>query len=167
MLIQLPCQAGGDNRIAQAWGHCQMVQSGTDVTVTEPPQHLTAAAVLALHPPPLSQKVLGECAFNASFCHTKPVLEPPRCCFRERPFLDGSAELIALSVIALSSWEEERWNEKARAGRKYRVCLGRARGALLVCAARGNPWSLLTLHIILWKAMALLAGGGRWHQHKW
>lgn len=67
MLIQLPCHARGDNRIAQAWGHCQMVQSGTDVTVTEPPQCPIAAAVLALHPTPLSQKVLRECAFNAFF----------------------------------------------------------------------------------------------------
>lgn len=39
MLIQLPCQAGGDNRIAQAWGHCQMMLSGKDISgaVTEPP----------------------------------------------------------------------------------------------------------------------------------
>lgn len=83
MLIQLPCQARGDIHIAQAWGHCQMVQSGTDVTVTKPLQRPTAAAVLALHPPTLSQKVLGKCAFNAFLCHTKPVLGPPRCCFRE------------------------------------------------------------------------------------
>lgn len=67
MLIQLPCQARGDNRIAQAWGLCQMVQSGTDVIVAEPPQRPTAAAVLALHPTPLSQKVLRECAFNTFF----------------------------------------------------------------------------------------------------
>lgn len=117
--------------------------------------------------PPLSQKVLGECAFNASFCRTKPVLGPPRCCFRENLFPFWKILQSCLLVIALSSWEEKRWNEKAGAGRKYRVCIGRAQGALLVCAALGNPWSLLTLCIILWKAVALLAGGGRWHQDKW
>lgn len=58
-----------------------MVQSGTDVAVTEPPQRPTAAAVLALHPLPLSQKVLGDSAFNAFFL--SPALGPPRCFFRE------------------------------------------------------------------------------------
>lgn len=118
-------------------------------------------------PHPSAKRCWGECAFNASFCRTKPVLGPPRCCFRENLFPFWKILQSCLSVIALSSWEEKRWNEKAGAGRKYRVCIGRAQGALLVCAALGNPWSLLTLCIILWKAMALLAGGGRWHQDKW
>lgn len=89
---------------------------------------------------------------------TKPVLGPPRCCFRENLVPFWKILQSCLSVIALSSWEEKRWNEKAGAGRKYRVCIGRAQGALLVYAAPGNPWSLLTVRIILWKAMALLAG---------
>lgn len=56
-------------------------------------------------------------------------------------------------MIALSSWEEKRWNEnRLGLGGEYRACVGRAQGALLVCAAPGKPWSLLTLCIILWKA---------------
>lgn len=51
-------------------------------------------------------------------------------------------------------------------GGKYSACVGRAQGALLVCAAPGNPWSLLTLCIILWKAVAQLPGSGRCHQQK-
>lgn len=66
------------------------------------------------------------------------------------PFLEDSAEL---SVIALFSWEEKRWNEnRLGLGGKYRACVGRAQGALLVCAAPGSLWSLLPLCIILWKA---------------
>lgn len=55
---------------------------------------------------------------------------------------------------------------RLRLGGKYKACVGRAQGALLVCAAPGNLWSLLTFRIILWKAVGLLAGSGRCHQHK-
>lgn len=114
-----------------------MVQSGTDVTVTEPPQCPTAAAVLALHPPPLSQKVLGKCAFNAFFCHTEPVLGPPRSCFRENLVPFWKILQSCLSVIALSSWEEKRWNEKAGAGGKIQsVCWQSSGGSFGACSPR-------------------------------
>lgn len=122
-----------------------MVQSGTDVTVTEPPQRPTAAAVLGLHPPPLSQKVLGECAFNASFCHTK--LEPPRCCFRENVVPFWKILQSCLSVIALSSWEEKRWNEKVGSGGKIQsLCWQSSRGFFSVCSPRQPMVPADTLH---------------------
>lgn len=77
MLIQLPCQAGGDNRIAQACGRCQMMLSGKDVTSAVSEPHCCRFA--ALLPPPLSRRGWGGVCclmlFNAAACcHTEPEL---------------------------------------------------------------------------------------------